>query len=91
MIGLPPFEAGAVQLTGELSPDTVATGASTAEGGVAGFVGVTGAVVAGGPEPPALAARIENVYWVPAVRPVMVQLSTPAVVQVLEPGDDVTV
>jgi hypothetical protein len=59
--------------------------------GVAGAAGVIGPnAVEGWPAPKMLLAVTVNVYGVPLVRPVTVQLS-PVVVQVFPPGDAVTV
>ena len=60
----------------------------TADGAV---TGVTGLVVAAGLLPLAFVATIENVYAVPLVRPLTMQVRAPLVVQVKPPGDEVTV
>ena len=87
-MGLPPVEVGVVQLTVACAFPATAVGLITAEGKVAG---VTGDVVASGPSPLALVATIEKVYGVPLLRPLTLQVSSPVVVQVKEPGDEVTV
>ena len=54
-------------------------------------VGVTGAEAEdAGPVPAGLAARTVNVYAVPFVSPLTVQLSAPVVVQALAPGLELT-
>ena len=86
-MGLPPLEAGAVQVTVAWALPAVATGLSTALGGPCGVAGV---VVAAGPAPTALRAVMVKVYWVPLVSPVTTQVRA-TVVQDWPPGDDVTV
>ena len=58
MIGLPPFDAGAVHVTVAWALPAVATGLSTALGGPCG---VAGDVVAAGPVPTPLRAVIVKV------------------------------
>ena len=88
MIGLPPVDAGAVQVIVAWEFPAAADGLITAEGTDAG---VDGLVVAAGLSPLAFVATIENVYAVPLVKPVTVQVRAPLVVQVKPPGDEVTV
>ena len=88
MTAPPPLSVGAVQETStEASPDTTATSI-----GAPGTVAGTTAPDAPEAEPvPALFVAVTvNVYEMPFVRPVTVQLVV-AVVQVNEPGDEVTV
>ena len=86
MTGVPPFDAGAVHDTTDwLSVWVVPDTDDGAPGMVAGTIGADGAD--GGPVPTALVAVTVNVYEVPLVRPVTVQVVVVplAVVQVWPP------
>ena len=87
MIGLPPFDVGIDHEMVAKALSGVAIGLSGALGVVDG---VTGFDVPVAPVPAELMATTANVYCVPFVRPVTVQLSWPVVVQVFDPGDEVT-
>ena len=89
MIARPPFEAGADQLTRADPSAGVATAPVGAPGTVAGITGAEAAEA--GPVPTTFAAVTLNVYDVPLVRPLTVQLRAPPVVQVFAPGAEVTV
>ena len=89
MIARPPFEAGADQLTTADPSAGVATTPVGAPGTVAGMTAADGAEA--GPVPTEFVAVTLNVYDVPLVRPLTVQLRVPAVVQVFAPGVEVTV
>jgi hypothetical protein len=89
MIGEPPFELGAVhETTAEASPTEEITTLIGASGTVNGVTAAD--AVDAEPAPDAFVALTVKVYEVPFVRPVTVQLVV-TVVQVNEPGDDVTV
>ena len=88
MIALPPSEVGVVQLTVDWEFPAVADGLNGAVGTV---MGVTWLEVPAGPSPTPLVATTAKEYRVPLVRPFTVQVSAPVVVQVKEPGDEVTV
>ena len=89
MIAEPPVEDGAVHDTTDWA---FAFAVADTEVGAPGAVAGTTApeAVDGEPVPAAFVAVTVNVYEVPLVRPVTVQLVV-AVVQVNEPGDEVTV
>ena len=87
-MGLPPSDAGVVQLTVDWEFPAVADGVNGAVGTV---MGVTWLEVPAGPSPAPLVATTVKEYAVPLVRPLTVQVSAPDVVQVKEPGDEVTV
>jgi hypothetical protein len=88
-MGLPPSFAGAVhETTAEALPataDTPVGAPGTPATGVTDAEGVEGGLV-----PMALVAVTVNVYGVPLVRPLTVQ-GLEAAVQVMLPGDEVTV
>ena len=88
VIAEPPVETGAVHDTTDWA---LAFAVADTEVGAPGAVAGTTApeAVDGEPVPAALVAVTVNVYEVPLVRPVTVQL-VDAVVQVNEPGEDVT-
>jgi len=89
VIAEPPDEAGALQDTTDWA---FAFAVADTEVGAPGAVAGTTApeAVDGDPGPAAFVAVTVNVYEVPFVRPVTVQL-VDAVVQVNEPGEEVTV
>jgi len=88
VIALPPFEDGADhETTTEESPNAPDTPVG-APGTVAGTTAPE--AVDAEPVPALFVAVTVNVYEVPLVRPLTVQLVV-AVVHVNEPGDDVTV
>ena len=88
VIALPPLDTGAVQETSaEESPNTPDTPVG-APGTVAGVTAPE--ALDATPVPAALVAVTVNVYEVPFVRPVTVHVVA-VVVQVNEPGDEVTV
>ena len=93
MIGDPPSTAGAAHDTATCSSPAVPDTPVGAPGAVKGATGVTGGDGAdAGPVPCALVAVTVNVYGVPLVRPVTVQLNGPVVhAQVCPPGDAVAV
>jgi len=88
VIALPPFEDGADhETTTEESPNTPDTPVGTP----ATVAGTTASeAVDAEPVPALFVAVTENVYEMPFVRPITVQVVV-AVVHVNEPGDDVTV
>ena len=89
MIAEPPVEDGAVHDTTDCAfAFAVAETEVGAPGTVAGTTALEGTEAT--PVPAAFVAVTVNVYEVPLVRPVTVQLVV-AVVQVNEPGDEVTV
>ena len=88
MIGLPPFEAGAVKLTVACALPAVAVPIVGAPGTVAGVTLFEAAEA--GPVPIALVALTVKVYTVPFVSPVTV-MGLDAPVAVTLPGLDVTV
>jgi len=88
VIALPPFDDGAVQeTTTEESPNTPDTPVG-APGTVAGTTAPE--AVDAEPVPALFVAVTVNVYEVPLVRPLTVQLVV-SVAHANEPGDDVTV
>ena len=89
MMGAPPLADGAVKLTVACPLAATADTPVGAPGTVAGVAAADGAEA--GPVPDALVAVTVNVYAVPFVRPLTVQLVAPVVVHVLAPGTDVTV
>jgi hypothetical protein len=88
-MALPPSEAGAVQDTTAEALPARAEAPVGPPGTVAGVTAVEGSDAA--PVPTALVAVTVKVYDVPLVRPLTVQDVAPVVVQVLLPGDEVTV
>ena len=90
MIGLPPFEDGAAHETRTASSRDLPRAPVGAPGTVAGITGVDG--LDGEPVPIPLVAVTVNVYEVPLVRPVTVQLRATGVratgvMHVLLPGE----
>ena len=69
LIGSPPSEAGAVQLTSTTPSPGAADTMVGAPGTVAGATGVAATGVEAGPSPMPLLAVTLSVYWVPLVSP----------------------
>lgn len=90
-IAAPPSDVGAVQLT-EIWPLPTWVDTEVGAPGAVGAFGVTAVeAVDGELVPTEFVAVTTKVYAVPFVSPVTVQLSDPVVVQVFDPGVEVTV
>jgi len=90
VIGLPPFDAGALQLSATCPLPAVAVRPVGEPGTPGGVAGVADAGVDAGPVPTAFVAVTVNVYAVPLVSPVIVHPRV-AVAQLAPPGDAVAV
>jgi hypothetical protein len=89
VIALPPFDAGAVQVTVACPLPAVAVTPVGGPGTVTGVTEFDGAEA--GPAPAALLATTVNVYEVPLVSPVTIAVvALPPTLAVRPPGDAVT-